>query len=957
MSRLGPRSQQRSGSWLAAGDLCILHPPVAQQEHHIPSCELRPGPYSADPAGAVQAQTDLQQPSPQAASQQQAAHELHCRGMVAGQAMSEGGCSRSHPAAQHTQQPGYHTASQGVSSSGSSTVMLPPPGAQLQYQRFSNASSAASGAGPNNTTARGGGWQADGEGLLQGTLPPEGQQVWSIPLEYHHPCLHEAPAMAAQQHLPLSRADPRTGAGSGVLCLSPAGMPHQHKGQEEHAAPALAGALDASAAASLGTMVAGPGSAGQTLQQARRSIVPEDQVQEPAPAPAQVLSVTDRGWRADTAGVPAGEPPAASPPGWGSGVEAAHATGGHLDTAGAEAAAGGGTWAACTQQQASGLHLTHQSTPAAMSPSQADGHSIAGAPDLLPPPPVGPSAANGMHGGGAEDRRNGAAHAPWDLARATSPAPFPPGTADVQAGQAPTSCAAASSPSWAQPRAPTPNPTPVATIQPAAPTAPASWAEAPPAAAPWPRPSAEAVPEPVREIQQLISELRGDRGSELTILHPIGQGGFGTVYKGLWRNLEVAVKTVLFQDKATNGQSAAACHISPAADDAGDLATSALAQQHSQARAVLEAAVTSSIAHPNVVATYHYDIIPVRATEGAGLRGLNITHAAQVDWKLYLVQEFCDAGALSTAFDQRYFHSAAGLPYLEMVLCILQDIARGMAHIHSKSVIHGDLTPTNILLKHDMNRSSRFLAKIADFGLCATITPGKTHISNIRNGTPFYAAPETTASGILSKASDAYSFGVLMWELFTGRVPWEATPTGFMPAKDFKKFPRGTPSGYVSLCLQCLDSNPRARPSFDTALQRLDTLLAKLMQKAAKLQQQHSQGQPQPQVNHSLQPVFGAQQHLQQQLQQQQQQQVVQHQYLAPATLPPSLTYLSSPGTVMGPGVPPGLQQNHHCPMPHGSPMAPATYCSAANVSSPNASGPYAPQPDYQAVVAPSAVQ
>lgn len=59
-----------------------------------------------------------------------------------------------------------------------------------------------------------------------------------------------------------------------------------------------------------------------------------------------------------------------------------------------------------------------------------------------------------------------------------------------------------------------------------------------------------------------------------------------------------------------------------------------------------------------------------------------------------------------------------------------------MAHIHSKKVIHGDLTPTNILLKNnpDPARTMRLTAKIADFGLCATMAPGKTHISNIRNG-------------------------------------------------------------------------------------------------------------------------------------------------------------------------------------------------------------------------------
>lgn len=54
------------------------------------------------------------------------------------------------------------------------------------------------------------------------------------------------------------------------------------------------------------------------------------------------------------------------------------------------------------------------------------------------------------------------------------------------------------------------------------------------------------------------------------------------------------------------------------------------------------------------------------------------------------------------------------------------------------------------------------MAKIADFGLCATITPGKSHISNIRNGTPFYAAPEVVSTGILTRNSDVYAFGVLV---------------------------------------------------------------------------------------------------------------------------------------------------------------------------------------------------
>eukprot|EP00195_Chlamydomonas_chlamydogama_P017133 CAMPEP_0202897514 /NCGR_PEP_ID=MMETSP1392-20130828/6251_1 /ASSEMBLY_ACC=CAM_ASM_000868 /TAXON_ID=225041 /ORGANISM="Chlamydomonas chlamydogama, Strain SAG 11-48b" /LENGTH=1235 /DNA_ID=CAMNT_0049583177 /DNA_START=164 /DNA_END=3873 /DNA_ORIENTATION=+ len=367
-------------------------------------------------------------------------------------------------------------------------------------------------------------------------------------------------------------------------------------------------------------------------------------------------------------------------------------------------------------------------------------------------------------------------------------------------------------------------------------------------------------PGPLLEIQQLVRELKGD-ASELVILEPIGQGGFGMVYKGLWRNLEVAVKTVLFMDKSTatptpsvaqlpdtsadnqaaGGPAQGACEdkgAGGAADQAaaskGAVAAAAAAQvaAFGQQRAVLEAAVTSSIAHPNVVATYHYDITPMRASDATGLRGLQISEQMQLDWKMYLVQEYCDAGSLSAVFDKGQFHDPSGIPYLDIILSILMNVAKGMAHIHSKNIIHGDLTPTNILLKHDIGRTTQLTAKIADFGLCATITPGQSHISNIRNGTPFYAAPEVVSTGILTTASDVYSYGVLMWELFCGRVPWDKTPTGFVLSRDFKAFPRGTPSAYSNLALQCMDTQPKVRPTFDDILRCLEELHAKLMRKA-----------------------------------------------------------------------------------------------------------------------------
>jgi serine/threonine protein kinase len=155
-----------------------------------------------------------------------------------------------------------------------------------------------------------------------------------------------------------------------------------------------------------------------------------------------------------------------------------------------------------------------------------------------------------------------------------------------------------------------------------------------------------------------------------------------------------------------------------------------------------EAQVIAQLSHPNVVPLYRY---------------------GEIDGFLYMVMQHIDGSDLHTVLSG--YQNDGEFMEPEDVLHIIRDMCQALDYVHSKGVIHRDIKPSNILLDKDGR------AFLSDFGLALDTEVGT--LGEIF-GSPQYISPEQTVSSAKAEArSDLYSLGVILYEIFTGRLPFE----------------------------------------------------------------------------------------------------------------------------------------------------------------------------------------
>lgn len=243
-------------------------------------------------------------------------------------------------------------------------------------------------------------------------------------------------------------------------------------------------------------------------------------------------------------------------------------------------------------------------------------------------------------------------------------------------------------------------------------------------------------------------------GGRYLIKDKIGTGGMATVYSALDQRLNRMVAIKILQTEEHN--------------------------EETMKRLNTEALAVAMLNHPNVVSVYD-----MSTDENDGC---------------YIVMELVNGITL-----KEYIEHHAPLPWNEVIRFAIQ-ICDALTHAHEHKIIHRDVKPQNMIVTPDGN------IKVTDFGIALAQCGTKTKTNNSM-GTVHYLSPEQARGGFCNETSDIYSLGVTLYEMATGKVPFD----GEMPVSIAMKHLDETPTPPTEL-------NPHIPPA-------LESLILKAMQK------------------------------------------------------------------------------------------------------------------------------
>ena len=252
-----------------------------------------------------------------------------------------------------------------------------------------------------------------------------------------------------------------------------------------------------------------------------------------------------------------------------------------------------------------------------------------------------------------------------------------------------------------------------------------------------------------------IGMMIGDR---YEILEKIGTGGMSDVYKAKCHKLNryVAVK-ILKQEFSENANFVSKFRI--------------------------EAQAAAGLMHPNIV---------------------NVYDVGEENGIYYIVMELVEGITL-----KKYIEKKARLSYKEAVSIAIQ-VCMGIEAAHNNHIIHRDIKPQNIIISKDGK------VKVTDFGIAKAAT-SNTITSNVM-GSVHYTSPEQARGGYSDEKSDIYSLGITLFEMLTGRVPFNGETTVAIAIKHIqeempspKEYVPEVPNSVEGIVLKCCRKSPDRR--------------------------------------------------------------------------------------------------------------------------------------------------